>query len=622
MAIRPLAINLDTHLDLENREQIEAGARTEFEARVQDNLKYHTGTFIGDQINKAFREDDELLSPQEANSLYGIDGVLQFEEPVAKRVAENKAFKIRQNQDIKQFLAKESQTEGFLEKVGNLGIAFATLATDPVNYIPVGKAVQLYKIGRVIPSAMKVLRNPIARAAFDGAAGNLITQPFIKANHEELGEEYTLADGVIDVTMGGVIGGVFGAVGTGFRASGIARRKLARDAMKQLAEDVGAMQKAHVDFVEPETIGVLNSYVETMNAAGKEANPDVMKAYIKLSDTYNSEKRFNSTLFLNDTLQRVDREHVSPEFKQTIIELSRGAEIIPTDRVIDLDNVFTTTRPLSKELTAIRNSLGNFEGTMTVQDLAKVLKQDVDGLKVNLQTYLNKSEIRTNSKLKAKEVLNFYENYRSQRPINLDTTNHLKNLEDFKRRLNDSNVNKIEDINTYTETFDKLRKKVLDNPDNHGLRLDEWARLSPSEQQEIVDMVRFLQDANLKDGALKQALDGDVIAMREMFHKSKFKEQIDTINSNDAMNIIRSELSKSADAIEISEQNIIATEVEVTSDLHASPNYLDTQIQEFKSTLTEVQLEEVQKILSKEQVKDNFTDGLLAAGKCIVRALA
>lgn len=116
---------------------------------------------------------------------------------------------------------------------------------DPVNFIPIGRGVELGLRGIGALRAAEVLARPgvaasALRGAVDAVGGNALAAPAIYAVHERYGEEITFDKVVADLAIGALIGAGFGTAG------GLLSRRLQPDAtvavrtVDQAASDLAA----------------------------------------------------------------------------------------------------------------------------------------------------------------------------------------------------------------------------------------------------------------------------------------------------------------------------------------------------------------------------------------------
>jgi hypothetical protein len=141
------------------------------------------------------------LSPEDANAKYGIDGVLQFDEPVTDEVAAERKGLV-QDQIQRQSVIDRSGV-GF---IGRTLSSIAGAAADPVNIAAaVAPEMLLGKLGAA-PAAGAALSERVIYGAASGALGNALLTPAQAFFAGDEGRQYSLGDALMDITIGGAIG--------------------------------------------------------------------------------------------------------------------------------------------------------------------------------------------------------------------------------------------------------------------------------------------------------------------------------------------------------------------------------------------------------------------------------
>lgn len=165
---------------------------------------------IGGAIND---DDSPLLQPQEANEQYGINrngkSLLKWDEPVRKATAE-RLHGLRID-DLKRQDLIDRGPSGFWTGAAQFGAAMTASMTDPVNVlssmIPVfGQA----KYASMIANAGSAIGRTGVRAgvgATEGVIGALLTEPVVYALSRSEQRDYTMADSMINLAFGAVLGG-------------------------------------------------------------------------------------------------------------------------------------------------------------------------------------------------------------------------------------------------------------------------------------------------------------------------------------------------------------------------------------------------------------------------------
>lgn len=104
------------------------------------------------------------------------------------------------------------------EAVLGFGAQMVGSIPDPVNFIPIGRGVELGLRGVGAIRAAEVMARPgvaasALRGAVDGIGGNALVAPAVYAVQERYGEEITFDKVLADLAIGAVIGAGFGTVG-------------------------------------------------------------------------------------------------------------------------------------------------------------------------------------------------------------------------------------------------------------------------------------------------------------------------------------------------------------------------------------------------------------------------
>lgn len=178
--------------------------------------------------------DSPLLSPEDANKQYGIQGTLSFDKPTRQREAEllNQWAQLRRQREDQLRRA----TPGFFPAAARFGAGFLAGALDPINiasaFIPVvGEARWAATLG--------VTGARLARGALEGAVGQAVVEPITYLQSQREQADYTMADSLLNIAFGTVLGGGlhagFGKVGD-LLAPPSSREALMRGSVAALAD--------------------------------------------------------------------------------------------------------------------------------------------------------------------------------------------------------------------------------------------------------------------------------------------------------------------------------------------------------------------------------------------------
>lgn len=187
---------------------------------ISDNLALR----LGRQIRRTAAESDvfaadpmmgypiqpeQPLDPEAANAEFGIKGVLSFDKPVARAVAQDLYEHKREQIERDDVIARSEG--GIGAGAARLTAYVATSLLDPINvaagFIPViGPAREAALVARAGSAVARArVRAGIGGAA--GAAGMTALQPLEFALSRQEREDYTMADALRSIALGTVLGG-------------------------------------------------------------------------------------------------------------------------------------------------------------------------------------------------------------------------------------------------------------------------------------------------------------------------------------------------------------------------------------------------------------------------------
>ncbi len=168
---------------------------------------------------------DPILSAEQAQQQFGIDGHLTFDQPIAQRHA-RELQELKQAELLRQDIQRRAQG-GVLEGAATLGAGFLASAADPIglaaSFIPVvGQsryALALAKAGGAWGRAGVRL----GYGALEGAAGAAMLEPLVYGLTQQEQADYGAADSMLNIAFGTVLGGGLhagiGRIGDGVAAA-------------------------------------------------------------------------------------------------------------------------------------------------------------------------------------------------------------------------------------------------------------------------------------------------------------------------------------------------------------------------------------------------------------------
>ena len=194
-----------------------------------------------------FTEDDPnaaMLDVKTANDKYSI-GNLRFDTPVLESTAQRQ-YKANYA-DIKRREILDKGPKGFLMGAAKFGTMVAATAIDPLNiasaFIPsmaIGKAASMLKMAEpaFIAGRGGTIGARAAGGAVEGVVGAAIIEPlpYLHAKKNQL--EYGMGDSLLNIAIGGVLGGGLHALARGLeiRGENIHARK-----MSELSETISSL---------------------------------------------------------------------------------------------------------------------------------------------------------------------------------------------------------------------------------------------------------------------------------------------------------------------------------------------------------------------------------------------
>lgn len=187
------------------------------------------GTFsqTGDVV--AVEPRSRVLEPDEANELFGVKDKLTFDAPVSERMAAD-LNRLKREELQRQDVFRRAQGGG-LEWTARIGVGLAASLLDPLNiasaFIPVVGPARYAKwlAGAAGPGGRAGIRAGVGAA--EGAVGAALIEPIVIGQMSAEQSDYTMADSLLNVAFGTVLGGGlhagFGAIGDSIKG-GFARQ--------------------------------------------------------------------------------------------------------------------------------------------------------------------------------------------------------------------------------------------------------------------------------------------------------------------------------------------------------------------------------------------------------------
>lgn len=578
---------------------------------AKDAARSITPVWLKDRIQDAISENNtDKLDAITANQEYGIPGVLQFEGAVSRGQAQRRNLETRKRQRLNQLISDASRTEDLGRKLKNFGIGFAVQAIDPINYIPTTRILKFHKLMKNGSRIGKLYANPAARAAVDGAIGNAIAIPFIKQNFEDVGMDYTYADGLTDIALGIGIGGTVGSVTRAFRARSLKIKKA--ELKNKLA--VGRAYKSLDTQLSSDARDAVDNYVQMKESLRQAPNPDEMIAIAKAYDGMTPYKQGNTgNIFTSETVLRSEFAGLTPE-QRSIVNAKANTDLL-FGRGIDSDNVFKTKKSqLPKGLQNIRTKLGSKEGSISVEELAVALDREVADIRAEVSELLKLRKVSKSKTLTSDQALDVFD---SLEKVGTDE-NLLPRLESLQNELRIAERLSESDPKAFEKEFKKLANEFKDS----GFRLKDLDGLPSEVKARAHKLMKTLQESNGTKVQVADALDGDEFAIRELFDQRLFNKEIkETFDQTAALNTVEQILQKQDDGF--AESNIVGRAFETDVTGNVSTRFIDEKTKLMEANLDEKTLDVLNKELKAEEVKtDGMSKGIDEAINCATRVAA
>ena len=193
-------------LGLGESESITAGEAFDFSEKYSRMLGAQESIFESDELRmKQKYGESQILQPDDANKKYGIEGRLQFNEPVRESVAQAKRERKEQEMFYQHMLGK---SRGFAAGAASFAGSFVgniDAVTIAASFLPMGMLSNAGKLGSAISKMGKYKRLAVS-GAIEGAVGNAVIEPFILKGQEYLGGDYGLSDSLMNIGFGAVLG--------------------------------------------------------------------------------------------------------------------------------------------------------------------------------------------------------------------------------------------------------------------------------------------------------------------------------------------------------------------------------------------------------------------------------
>lgn len=532
-------------------------------------------------------QEDEYITRDQANEEYGIDGVLDFHETlgasirgglVSRNAAQKESTKRQEQLAIEEVLADGQVSNNLGEQAQVLLAGFTRSMIAGESAATLGM-LGAFKGGRALLTGFRAIRNPyvrtVARAGIDGAAGNLITAPFVAQNYEALGQDYTVQDAALDVGAGLVLGGGLGTLGAVLKsrqasklrtaiAAGVSERKTMMQVLIDASDDAAAKINSERTQLKEEGLLLINEIAETFRVKGEELSDSLASSLTRLVDIQQIDTKLEKNIFTNDLILRNDLRLLNPEqqnqlrFKAAIEPLFNTRDTIDFEKIIELSesgktglNKKNLNKLINKLPTGLRELVGNIVGSSNkTVSLRKFFEQVGDstslgrliskqGRKVSLPAAVKKKimrvlgkegDINLRTELSLREAIELHEAIQLDRKINVDEslsgTDHLRLVEKLQKDLKGKASQYVKSFDDFSRAVGDLIDRVVGKYDLDGLTLTELYKLRGERRAGVLDLLRVIQEANPTKAQLRGLFKGNKKSMREIYQQGKFNNDV------------------------------------------------------------------------------------------------
>ena len=172
----------------------------------RDLLRGYGGLFI---------DESELLQPEQAAKEFGLDGALKFNEPVTREEAEELYDLKRAEQQRKLIMSQGAG--GLWQGVATFGAGLGASILDPLNiasvFIPVVGQARFARAVEAAGSTWARTGLRVKQGGIQGLVGAAALEPFVYGVARDEQADYGLADSLLNLAFGTVLGGGLHAAG-------------------------------------------------------------------------------------------------------------------------------------------------------------------------------------------------------------------------------------------------------------------------------------------------------------------------------------------------------------------------------------------------------------------------
>lgn len=220
--------------------------------------------------------DSPILSVDELNKNYGLDGALKWDAPTTQAEAEL-LYGWKKNELARQDVLNRAEG-GFFNKAGRFIAGAAASLLDPVetgiNLLPVGRAIPFIRGIKATTFGTR-----FAKGAVEGVASQAITRPFVAYQSSREQSSYGIAEVFQDLAFGAFLGGGVPAIG-----GAVSDFRFGRKVDRAVGEMKGRINESTMDFdiTDEASLGraVDEIHANSPRFVERDIDPEIMRASV------------------------------------------------------------------------------------------------------------------------------------------------------------------------------------------------------------------------------------------------------------------------------------------------------------------------------------------------------
>jgi len=168
-----------------------------------------------------------MISADEANERYGLNGLLKFDEPITPSAAQLMMERKLEEQELEFISGTGLTTTG--RRIAGLGTSMGATLVDPINlgsmFLPIVSEARAFNMARKIGG--KAWQARLIKGSIEGVVGNAMVEPLVLLPAAQEQSHYGLRDSAVNLGFGAILGGAL-HVGIGAAADVAVSRKMNR----------------------------------------------------------------------------------------------------------------------------------------------------------------------------------------------------------------------------------------------------------------------------------------------------------------------------------------------------------------------------------------------------------